>query len=119
MSRTAEKSDPKLWQQVKDEITAGNKGDDPGQWSARKAQLAVQEYKNRGGGYEDDGADRDETSLRQWTQNDNAPGKSEDGGSEPTKGDLYDEAKRRDISGRSSMDKDELKSAIDDDKSGS
>ena len=28
-----------------------NKGGKPGQWSARKAQLAVQEYKKKGGKY--------------------------------------------------------------------
>lgn len=124
MSKTADKSDPKLWEQVKDEITSGDKGGDPGQWSARKAQMAVQEYKKRGGGYEEDGTDKDETSLKQWTDDENAPGKGDSGksgsgGSETTKGELYDEAKSRDISGRSKMNKGELKSAIDDDKRGS
>lgn len=127
MSKTAEKSDPELWEQVKDEVTAGDKGGDPGQWSARKAQMAVQEYKKRGGGYANDGPDKGDTSLRQWTEDENAPGKdSSDGKSggggsgddAPTKGELYDEAKSRDISGRSKMDKGELKSAIDDDKAG-
>lgn len=51
MSETAEKSDPKLWEKVKAEITAGEKGGHAGEWSARKAQMAVQEYKKRGGGY--------------------------------------------------------------------
>ena len=51
MSETAEKSDPKLWEQVKAEVTAGDKGGHPGEWSARKAQMAVQLYKKRGGGY--------------------------------------------------------------------
>ncbi len=122
MSKTAEKSDPKLWEKVKEEITAGDKGGDPGQWSARKAQMAVQEYKKRGGGYTDE-TDKEETSLRQWTEDDNASGKPGGDGSgdegEPTKGELYEKAKDRDISGRSKMDKGELKSAIDDDKSGS
>ena len=51
MSETAEKSDPKLWEMVKAEVTAGEKGGHAGEWSARKAQMAVQEYKKRGGGY--------------------------------------------------------------------
>ena len=51
MSKTAQKTDPKLWDKVKSEVTRGRKGGEPGQWSARKAQLAVQEYKKRGGGY--------------------------------------------------------------------
>ncbi|CAA9513809.1 MAG: hypothetical protein AVDCRST_MAG62-691 [uncultured Sphingomonas sp.] len=51
MTGTAEKTDPSLWEKVKAEVTAGGKGGDPGEWSARKAQMAVQEYKKRGGGY--------------------------------------------------------------------
>lgn len=32
-------------------IKAGTKGGNPGQWSARKAQLLAKEYKSKGGGY--------------------------------------------------------------------
>lgn len=32
-------------------IKAGTKGGDPGEWSARKAQLLAGEYKKKGGGY--------------------------------------------------------------------
>jgi len=32
-------------------IKAGGKGGDPGEWSARKAQLLANEYKKAGGGY--------------------------------------------------------------------
>lgn len=32
-------------------IKAGTKGGDPGEWSARKAQLLAAEYKKAGGGY--------------------------------------------------------------------
>lgn len=32
-------------------IKAGTKGGDPGEWSARKAQLLASEYKKKGGGY--------------------------------------------------------------------
>ena len=32
-------------------IKAGSKGGDPGEWSARKAQLLAKEYKAKGGGY--------------------------------------------------------------------
>ena len=66
----AKKTDPELWEDVKEEIKQSDKGGDPGQWSARKAQLAVQEYKTRGGGYEDDGPDRAETDLHEWTEQD-------------------------------------------------
>ena len=32
-------------------IKAGTKGGDPGEWSARKAQMLAVEYKKKGGGY--------------------------------------------------------------------
>jgi hypothetical protein len=32
-------------------IKAGGKGGNPGQWSARKAQMLAQQYKKAGGGY--------------------------------------------------------------------
>ena len=67
MSETAEKADPELWEKVKHEITAGSKGGKAGQWSARKAQMAVQEYKHRGGGYLGE-KDNAHNSLHQWTE---------------------------------------------------
>lgn len=66
MASRAKRTDPKLWERVKAEVTKGDKGGEPGQWSARKAQMAVQEYKKRGGGYE--GAKRKDNSLHQWTE---------------------------------------------------
>jgi Family of unknown function (DUF5872) len=68
MSKTAQKTDPKLWEKVKTEVTRGGKGGEPGQWSARKAQLAVQEYKKRGGGYL--GPKSRDNSLNQWAGED-------------------------------------------------
>ncbi len=67
---SAEKTDPELWEKVKQEYKESDKGGDPGQWSARKAQLSVQEYKRRGGGYADEGTDQDDTDLHQWTEED-------------------------------------------------
>ena len=66
MSKTAERNNPKLWEKVKAEVTAGSKGGKAGEWSARKAQLAVQEYKKQGGGYRD--RKSDDNSLTQWTK---------------------------------------------------
>lgn len=66
MGATAKKSDPELWNKVKAEVTSGDKGGDPGQWSARKAQFAVQEYKRRGGGYV--GRKSADNHLVQWEQ---------------------------------------------------
>lgn len=68
MSDTAKRTDPELWERVKSEITAGDKGGDAGEWSARKAQMSVREYKRRGGGYDDSGPSQDKTSLHQWTE---------------------------------------------------
>lgn len=34
-----------------EKIKAGNKGGNPGEWSARKSQILAKEYKKRGGGY--------------------------------------------------------------------
>jgi len=63
---TARRSNPKLWERVKREVTRGSKGGRPGQWSARKAQLAVALYKKRGGGYI--GRKRRDNSLSKWTR---------------------------------------------------
>ncbi|WP_447415127.1 hypothetical protein, partial [Clostridium perfringens] len=49
-------------------ITAGARGGRKGQWSARKAQLAVAEYKKRGGGYE--GRTDPHNALHAWTEED-------------------------------------------------
>ncbi len=68
MSKTAEKTDPKLWEKVKSEVTHGDKGGKPDQWSARKAQLATSEYKKEGGGYE--GEKTADNHLQQWSDED-------------------------------------------------
>jgi len=60
-----ERTDPELWERIKREVTAGDKGGDPGQWSARKAQLAVLKYKKAGGGYK--GKKSPSNPLAMWT----------------------------------------------------
>lgn len=172
MSHETERTDPKLWEKVKNEVTAGDKGGEPGQWSARKAQLAVNEYKHEGGGYE---GERDpHNHLKEWADEDwgtksgkpsgetherylpkaarehlskeeydrstakkradtkkgkqhsaqpadvakktaadrHHDGGGGDGGDGRTKAELYAEAKRRDVPGRSRMGKDELARAL-------
>lgn len=163
MSETAERTDPALWEKVKDEVTAGAKGGRAGEWSARKAQLAVQEYKKAGGGYVGDKPDRD-NSLKQWGEEEwgtKSGAKSGDTGerylpkkarealseqeyerstkkkradtergkqfsAQPkdvadktrrfrdhrTKAELYAEAKKHDVKGRSAMSKDQLAAAL-------
>jgi hypothetical protein len=71
MSKTAERTNPALWEAVKDEVKQGSRGGEAGEWSARKAQLAVQEYKKRGGGYR--GKASAENPPKQWAENDWSP----------------------------------------------
>lgn len=68
MASNAERSDPALWERVKHEVTQGDKGGNPGEWSARKAQMAVQRYKAEGGGYK--GRKAADNHLAQWTRED-------------------------------------------------
>lgn len=57
---------PELRRQLKEEIKQSDKGGEPGQWSARKSQLLVQEYEKQGGGYKKDEKDRSAESLEEW-----------------------------------------------------
>ena len=61
---------PDLRREIKDELMEGDKGGDPGEWSARKSQMLVQEYQKRGGGYKKDEKDADAKSLEEWTDQD-------------------------------------------------
>ncbi|WP_346294018.1 Rho termination factor N-terminal domain-containing protein [Sphaerothrix gracilis] len=166
---------PDLRRQLKEEIKQSDKGGEPGQWSARKSQLLVQEYEKQGGGYKKDEKDEAAKSLEEWTEQnwqtvdgqgdarhgeitkrylpkevwdrlsdeekqqaeqtkksgskDNeqyvawtpaikramreagyAPESEQD--TEPTKQELYEQAQDLDVSGRSQMDKSELKEAV-------
>lgn len=42
---------PTMRKKLFERIKSGSKGGNPGQWSARKAQLLASEYKKSGGGY--------------------------------------------------------------------
>ena len=42
---------PTMRKNLFNRIKAGGKGGNPGQWSARKAQMLAQQYKAKGGGY--------------------------------------------------------------------
>jgi hypothetical protein len=170
MGGKVERTDPDLWERVKRELMKSEKGGKRDQWSARKAQLAVQAYQKRGGGYR--GKKPKDTSLDEWTKEEwgtksgekslktgerylpkearnelskeeyratsmkkrrdlrrgkqhsaqpekiakktakhRRGGKAEHG--EPTKAELYEEAKRRDIPGRSTMNRAELERALE------
>ena len=60
-------SKPELRENIKDRVMAGSKGGKPGQWSARKAQLVAQEYKEAGGGYQG-GKGKEQKSLEKWSK---------------------------------------------------
>lgn len=64
---TAQKKNPALWKRIVSQVKAGSKGGDSGEWSARKAQLAVSLYKKAGGTYS---GPKRSTSLSKWTQQD-------------------------------------------------
>ena len=63
---TSKKKNPKLWKRIVARVKAGSKGGRPGQWSARKAQLAVAAYKKAGGGYK--GKKSSKNKLAKWTK---------------------------------------------------
>jgi len=61
----ATRTDPKLWTRVVAKVKRGGKGGEPGEWSARKAQLATAEYKRARGGYR--GKKDSGNHLARWT----------------------------------------------------
>jgi hypothetical protein len=63
---TAKKSNPAKWKRIVAAVKAGSKGGRPGQWSARKAQIAVARYKKSGGGYK--GKKKKSNSLSKWSK---------------------------------------------------
>lgn len=63
---SAKKSNPGKWKRIVAAVKAGTKGGRAGQWSARKAQIAVARYKKAGGGYR--GAKKSSNSLAKWSR---------------------------------------------------
>lgn len=167
MAERAKKTDPKLWERVKTKVTKSSKGGKPGQWSARKAQLATSAYQKQGGDYE--GGKSKDNQLKQWTDEDwdtksgrasgetgerylpkkarqavsdddyarstkkkradtakgkqhskqpkdvaktTAAARKSDRSAGPTKAELMDQARKKDIRGRSTMSKAQLEQAL-------
>lgn len=81
---SATKSDPGKWKRIVASVKASGKGGSPGQWSARKAQLATLRYKQSGGGYK--GPKKADNSLSKWSKEDwgTKSGKPSTQGSEAT-----------------------------------
>lgn len=65
-SKTAVRSNPKLWRSIVKKVKKEGKGGRPNQWSARKAQRAVYLYKKSGGKYI--GKKSYHNSLSKWTK---------------------------------------------------
>ena len=61
------RTDEAKWKRIVAAVKAGSKGGKPGQWSARKAQLATQRYKKSGGGYTGSKT-KAQKSLTKWTK---------------------------------------------------
>lgn len=55
-----------MWKRIVASVKAGSKGGRPGQWSARKAQLATARYKKAGGGYK--GKKSSSNKLSKWSK---------------------------------------------------
>ena len=61
------RTDEKKWKRIVASVKAGSAGGKPGQWSARKAQIATQRYKKSGGGYSGPKT-KAQKSLSKWTK---------------------------------------------------
>lgn len=61
------RKDEAKWKRIVASVKAGSKGGKPGQWSARKAQLATRLYKKSGGKYTG-GKTKAQKSLSKWTK---------------------------------------------------
>lgn len=66
---SAKRADEALWERVKNRVTnMATAGTEAGQWSARKAQMAVRLYKEEGGKYI--GKKSESNSLSKWSKQD-------------------------------------------------
>lgn len=110
MSTTAKKDHPELWERIKQRTLDSDKGGRPGQWSARKAQLATHAYQQEGGGYS--GARRDDNSLHQWSEHDRQQQAHGAQLSTLSKPELLARAAKQAIRGRSRMNKAQLIEAL-------
>lgn len=83
----------------------------PTAWSDKRER----QYEHVRDGYEDRGVSRDEAkerAARTVNSRRDAAGEAKDGDGRPTKDELYQQARRLDIDGRSDMDKEQLENAI-------
>lgn len=68
------RSNEALWEKIKDEVMeAETAGTQAGQWSARKAQMAVRLYKEAGGEYSGKKGSLSKWTKQQWTTKSGLP----------------------------------------------
>jgi len=65
-TKVSKKTNEKMWKRIVSSVKSGSSGGRPGQWSARKAQIATKRYKKAGGGYK--GAKSSSNSLSKWSK---------------------------------------------------
>ena len=65
---TTQRTKPELWKKIVAQVKKGSRGGLSGQWSARKAQLAVKIYKQKGGEYKSRRSPKNK--LTKWTRED-------------------------------------------------
>ena len=65
MAQEGKYTKPELRERIKNRIMNSSNGGKPGQWSARKAQIVANEYKEAGGGYKG-GKGEKQKSLEKW-----------------------------------------------------
>ena len=77
------RTDEPRWKRIVASVKAGSKGGNPGQWSARKAQLATLRYKKSGGGYSGPKTKAQESLSKwgkeKWRTSDGKPAKRKGG----------------------------------------
>ena len=63
---SAKRTKESMWKRIVSSVKSGSKGGRPGQWSARKAQIATARYKKAGGGYK--GKKSARNTLSKWSK---------------------------------------------------
>ena len=111
MSDTAEKTDPALWEKVKAEVTAGAKGGDTHErYLPRKAREALsdEEYARTTAKKKADA----KAGHQHSAQPRDVADKTREYRDHRTRAELYEQAKKRNVPGRSKMTKDQLAHAL-------
>lgn len=69
-SNDTKRTNPELWDKIVSDVKSGAKYGIEGQWNARKASYAVQQYKAQGGGYKGRKPTVRNNKLKKWLDED-------------------------------------------------